>query len=114
MSCAKLARMVHSSPQPTVEQMDALVGAFHNPTSAREQGIHFNGASYKCVRADKDSIYAKKVCFKLTLCMHYVQIQEGSGFVAIKTNSMVVFGTYSSSMYPSVCVEAVEKLGENS
>ncbi|XP_064405153.1 profilin-4-like isoform X1 [Halichondria panicea] len=76
-------------------EMDSLVEAFHNPISAREHGIQFNGASYKCVRADKDSIYAKK---------------EGSGFIAVKTNSMVIFGTYSSSMYPSVCVEAVEKL----
>ena len=39
-------------------------------------------------------------------------LQEGSGFIAVKTNTMIVFGTYSSSMYPSVCVEAVEKLGE--
>ncbi|XP_064405154.1 profilin-4-like isoform X2 [Halichondria panicea] len=83
--------------EPSPEQMDSLVEAFHNPISAREHGIQFNGASYKCVRADKDSIYAKK---------------EGSGFIAVKTNSMVIFGTYSSSMYPSVCVEAVEKLGD--
>lgn len=47
--------------QPTPEQITALIEAFHNPTSAREHGIQFNGASYKCVRADKDSIYAKKV-----------------------------------------------------
>ncbi len=49
--------------------------------------------------------------------MYYLSVnfnnyfQEGSGFVAVMTKSMVVFGTYSSSMYPSVCVEAVEKLG---
>jgi len=38
--------------------------------------------------------------------------QEGSGFVAARTGSLVVFGSYSSSMFPSVCVEAVERLGE--
>lgn len=38
--------------------------------------------------------------------------QEGSGFVAVRTGSLVVFGSYSSSMFPSVCVEAVERLGE--
>ena len=38
-------------------------------------------------------------------------LQEGSGFVAVRTGTLVIFGSYSSSMYPSVCVEAVEKLG---
>ena len=47
--------------QPTIEQADALQEAFLNCTSARQHGIHFNGATYKCVRADKESIYAKKV-----------------------------------------------------
>ena len=41
-----------------------------------------------------------------------VHLKEGSGFVAVKTCSMIVFGSYSSSMYPSVCVEVVEKLGK--
>ena len=35
---------------------------FKNPPQAREHGIYFNGASYSCIRADKNSIYAKKVC----------------------------------------------------
>ena len=39
-------------------------------------------------------------------------LQEGSGFVAVKTGSLVIFGSYSSVMFPSVCVEAVERLGE--
>ena len=47
--------------QPTTEQADALQEAFVNSTSARQHGIHFNGATYKCIRADKESIYAKKV-----------------------------------------------------
>lgn len=47
--------------QPTSEQADVLQEAFMNCISARQHGIHFNGATYKCVRADKGSIYAKKV-----------------------------------------------------
>ena len=48
----------------------------------------------------------------LTVVYSIGLLQEGSGFIAVKTSTMIVFGTYSSSMYPSVCVEAVEKLGE--
>lgn len=29
----------------------------------------------------------------------------------MNTESMLVFGTYSSTMFASVCVEAVEKIG---
>ncbi len=36
----------------------------------------------------------------------------GSGFVAVRTDRYIIFGSYSSAMYPSVCVEAVESLGE--
>lgn len=47
--------------QPTAEQVDALLASFREAGTALERGIHFNGAKYKCVRADKNSIYAKKV-----------------------------------------------------
>jgi len=43
------------------------MSAFRETGSAREHGIHFNGATYKCVRADKNSIYAKKVSEGLLL-----------------------------------------------
>ena len=33
--------------------------------------------------------------------------------MAVQTGKLVVIGSYSSSMYPSVCVEAVEKLGKS-
>ena len=48
---------------------------------------------------------------RVLLCMIF-PLQEGSGFVAVKTGSLVIFGSYSSVMFPSVCVEAVERLGE--
>lgn len=35
----------------------------------------------------------------------------GSGFAAVKTDNFIIYGSYSSSMFPSVCVEAVESLG---
>ena len=53
-------------------------------------------------------IFQVLIHIKLTQCI----VQEGSGFVAVKTGNLMLFGSYSSSMYPSVCVEAVEKLGK--
>ena len=47
--------------QPSTEQIEAITAAFKNPPQAREHGIYFNGASYSCIRADKNSVYAKKV-----------------------------------------------------
>lgn len=38
-------------------------------------------------------------------------LQGESGFICVKCDSLLVFGSYSSQMYPSVCSEAVEKLG---
>ena len=38
--------------------------------------------------------------------------QENRGLVLVKTLTLLVIATYSDSMYPSVCVEAVEKLGK--
>lgn len=57
------------SMQPSTDQAESLIEAFHNPTSTREHGIHFNGATYKCVRADKDSIYAKKVNYSILVML---------------------------------------------
>ncbi len=53
--------MLLSPSQPSREQVEALLTAFKAPSAARENGIRFNGATYKCVRADKDALYAKKV-----------------------------------------------------
>ena len=38
-----------------------LVEAFDNPYTSRDRNIHFNGATYRCVKADQHSIYATKV-----------------------------------------------------
>ena len=39
--------------------------------------------------------------------------QESRGLVLVKTLTLLVIATYSDSMFPSVCVEAVEKLGDD-
>ena len=31
-----------------------------------------------------------------------------SGLIAVHTSTLIIFGSYSSSMYPAVCVEAVD------
>ena len=78
--------------------IEALVDAFSNPNLARERGIYFNEINYTCLRSDEDSIYAKN---------------GTKGLVMVQTLKCVLIGTYAENMYPSVCVEAVEKLGKN-
>ena len=41
--------------------MQMLLDAFKNPPQTREEGLYFDDKQYKCVRADKNSIYAKSV-----------------------------------------------------
>ena len=43
------------------EQVVTLVDAFKNPAQAREEGLYFDNKQFKCVRADKNSLYAKHV-----------------------------------------------------
>nr|XP_002739881.1 PREDICTED: profilin-4-like [Saccoglossus kowalevskii] len=79
------------------EQIQKFIDAFKDPPRTREEGIYFDNNNYKCVRADKNSIYAK--CDKI-------------GVVMVKTITLLIMGTYNENMYPSVCVEAVEKLAD--
>ena len=46
------------------------------------------------------------------ITLYTVYHQSRSGFIAVCTSTLIIFGSYSSSMYPAVCVEAVEKLGK--
>ncbi|XP_003729111.1 profilin-4 isoform X2 [Strongylocentrotus purpuratus] len=77
------------------DEMQKLIDAFKDPPRTRQEGLYFHDKLYKCVRADKNSIYAK--CDKV-------------GMVLVKTATLVIMGTYSDNMYSSVCVEAIEKL----
>ncbi|KAG8445727.1 hypothetical protein GDO86_010494 [Hymenochirus boettgeri] len=41
--------------------IQTVVDAFKNPSAIRKEGLHVWDRSYQCVRADKNSIYAKCV-----------------------------------------------------
>lgn len=39
-------------------------------------------------------------------------LQGKKGLILVRTQTLVLAATYTESMYPSVCVEAVERLGK--
>jgi profilin len=39
-------------------------------------------------------------------------LQENNGLVVVKTHLYLLVATYTAGMYPSICVEATEKLGK--
>uniref|UniRef100_A0A3B3TC87 Profilin n=1 Tax=Paramormyrops kingsleyae TaxID=1676925 RepID=A0A3B3TC87_9TELE len=63
----------------------------------RERGLSFQDKSYTCVRADRNSVYSKS---------------NAQGLILVKTSLYIIVATYNENMYPSVCVEAVEKLAD--
>ncbi|XP_014782457.1 profilin-4 [Octopus bimaculoides] len=71
--------------------------AFKNPMLIRERGLEYNKMLYTVVRAEPDVVYAKL---------------DKRGIVLVKTNTFIVVATYIEGMYPSVCVEAVERLAD--
>ncbi|XP_014812303.1 PREDICTED: quinone oxidoreductase PIG3 [Calidris pugnax] len=74
----------------------SLISTFSkNLLQVRKEGLYFNDKYYKCVRADEHSLY--------------LQNPDG-GLIVVKTKIFILVATYSVGMYPSVCVEAVEKL----
>ncbi|KAM6980190.1 profilin-4 [Aplochiton taeniatus] len=83
--------------QVSPQQAQMLIESFKHLAATRENGIDFQEKNYTCVRADRNSIYCK--------CGTH-------GLVLVKTQLYVLVATYNDTMYPSVCVEAVEKLGE--
>ncbi|XP_056332465.1 profilin-4 [Danio aesculapii] len=79
------------------EEIQIFLDAFKHLNETMKKGLIFRDKPYTCVRADKLSIYAK--------C-------EGRGLILVRTALYVIVATYSQSMHPSICVEAVEKLGD--
>uniref|UniRef100_A0A8C5MB92 Profilin-4 n=1 Tax=Leptobrachium leishanense TaxID=445787 RepID=A0A8C5MB92_9ANUR len=75
-------------------QTQAIIDAFKNASTVRKEGLNFREKNYKCVRTDKNAIYAK------------------CGLVLVKTKFHILMATYREGMFPSVCVEAAENLGE--
>ncbi|GAB5570010.1 profilin-4 [Prionailurus iriomotensis] len=85
-----------------------LVNGFaKNPLQTRREGLYFKEKDYKCVRADDYSLYAKNVSVQ-----DLKTASENTGVVVVKTHLYLLVATYTEGMYPSVCVEATEKLGE--
>ncbi|XP_011406379.1 PREDICTED: profilin-4-like [Amphimedon queenslandica] len=84
--------------EPSKDLVQSLVDGFNELKKVREEGIDFNGASYQCVRADNTSIYGKK--------------GGGSGFIAVQTKQYIIYGSFSTSMYPSITAEAIHSLGD--
>ncbi|XP_042298766.1 profilin-4 [Sceloporus undulatus] len=79
-------------------QAPVFVQAFQkNLLQIRRDGLYFKDRYYKGIRVDEHSIYLKG---------------KDNGLVLAKTKSFILLGTYSHGMYPSVCVEAVEKLAD--
>ncbi|XP_015673352.1 profilin-4 [Protobothrops mucrosquamatus] len=70
---------------------------YNNPAQIRKEGQYFKDRFYKCFRADGNSIYLKA---------------KEEGVILVKTGAFVLVGTYCQGMYPSVCVEAMEKLAD--
>ncbi|RMX42912.1 hypothetical protein pdam_00020886, partial [Pocillopora damicornis] len=81
---------------PSLDNIHALVHSFTNSAHARKEGLKFQDTIYECVRADRFSVYAK---------------HENNGIILVRTATLLLVGTYTPEMSPSICVEAVEKLG---
>ncbi|NWS58421.1 PROF4 protein, partial [Chunga burmeisteri] len=80
---------------PPENALNLIYAFYKNLLQVRRGGLCFK--YYKCVRADEHSI-----------CL---QNPDG-GLIVAKTKTFILLATYRVGMYPSVCVEAVEKLGK--
>ncbi|XP_036448790.1 profilin-4 [Colossoma macropomum] len=104
---AKSGGIMAASPglQVLPREARAFTGAFRRLAAVRERGLErgpwgvfcFQEEEFGCVRADRNSIYCKR---------------GGRGLVLVRTGLFVLVATYNEDMFPSVCVEAVEKLAE--
>ena len=55
--------------------------------------------------------YNSILLFTFFLSFH-LRIKENSGIILVRTATLLLVATYTPEMSPSICVEAVEKLGE--
>ncbi|XP_065199184.1 profilin-4-like [Sycon ciliatum] len=86
--------------QPCKKSIASIIRNFKQPPIRRLREIGFEGRLHTCMRNDSVSLYARDT-------------DTGrSGFVATMTSTFIIYATYTSGMYASVCVEAVEKLGD--
>ncbi|XP_072546729.1 profilin-4 [Salminus brasiliensis] len=96
---AKTGGVIASSPRFQILSREAEMfrDAFKHLTPTRERGFYFREEEFRCVRADRNSIYCK--------C-------GGHGLILLRTALFVIVATYSEGMSPGVCVEAVESLAK--
>ncbi|NXJ45722.1 PROF4 protein, partial [Spizaetus tyrannus] len=80
---------------PPENALNLIYTFYENLLQVRRGGLYFKEKYYKCVRADEHSIYLQNVY---------------GGLIVVKTKTFILVATYRVGMYPSVCVEAVEKL----
>ncbi|KFO87261.1 Profilin-4, partial [Buceros rhinoceros silvestris] len=80
---------------PPENALNLIYAFYKDLLHVRREGLYFKQKYYKCVRADENSIYLKN---------------PDGGLVVVKTKTFILVATYRVGMYPSVCVEAVEKL----
>nr|XP_013812551.1 PREDICTED: quinone oxidoreductase PIG3-like isoform X2 [Apteryx mantelli mantelli] len=80
---------------PEENALNLIYAFYKNLVQVRREGLYFKEKYYKCVRADEHSIYLRN---------------PDGGVIVVKTNTFILVATYRAGMYPSVCVEAVEKL----
>uniref|UniRef100_A0A8C6ZE52 Profilin n=1 Tax=Nothoprocta perdicaria TaxID=30464 RepID=A0A8C6ZE52_NOTPE len=80
---------------PEENVLNLIYAFYKNLVQVRREGLYFKQKYYKCVRADEHSLYLHNV-----------------GLIVVKTNAFILIATYRAGMYPSVCVEAVEKLAD--
>ena len=83
------------------EELSYIIKLFREPTQLRSDGFRLSstGLEYQCLRSDKNSIYARA---------------EGNigGVIIVKTNTLAIIATYTTSMFPSICVEACENFAD--
>ncbi|XP_025923896.1 profilin-4 isoform X2 [Apteryx rowi] len=80
---------------PEENALNLIYAFYKNLVQVRREGLYFKEKYYKCVRADEHSIYLRN---------------PDGGVIVVKTNTFILVAAYRAGMYPSVCVEAVEKL----
>ena len=84
------------------EEISYIVKLFREPTVLRNEGFQLTstGYEYQCLRSDKNSIYGRVV------------EGPGGGAILVKTSTLVILATYTSNMFPSVCVETCETFAD--
>lgn len=58
------------------------------------------------------SVTASPVIRNKNRTFSFILTQENTGVIVVKTGLYLLVATYTEGMYPSVCVEATEKLGK--